>query len=176
MRDNLAVLPCSTQFTVSEFEEYFFHKEKIRLVVRTLRRPEKEHNRILFRSNQVVRTSHFEHLLRKRNGGNSDGSMLLHELIRDVKRSSDISELVIVLGNGAVVEYYNHTYADGEDIGHSSGLGNISLSNNALRALTLSQARDTYQRNVSAAREFETVYEFENFYRTAGSNTDNKPH
>lgn len=162
MRNNLAILPCSTQFTVSEFEEYFFHREKIRIIVRATRGLEKEHNRILYRANQVVRTSHFEQLLRKRNGGNSDDSMLLHELISDVKKGSDIDELAVVLGDGTIIEYSGYMMEHGVEIGHSN------LPVDAIRTYTLAQVRDGYQKCVNDARAFETAFEFENFYRTGG--------
>lgn len=174
MRDNLAVLPCTTQFTISEFEEYLFHREKIRLVVNAIRGTEKEHN-TLYRANLMVRTSHFEYLLRKCNSGSSEGSMPLHEFIDIVKKGSNISELTVVLGDGTAIGYNGYAMSQGVDMGVSRLPGRI------LSSYTLNDARNSYQKtsieaecfycpgrltDADAARKFEQRHEAENLYRS----------
>lgn len=128
-----SIIPCRTQFTVRELEEYLFYRERVRLVIRATTDP-----KVPVHESTWVGTSYFETQARAQHSLPQSDDMLLQHFVAAVFRSTDVSEISVMFGNGTAIDYLVN--------GHRSFIvKSSSVITACLGLLTIGDVRHSYR-------------------------------
>jgi hypothetical protein len=134
-------IPCKTPFTCREFEEYLFHREGVRLVIRIAADPDTP-----VHESTMINTSYFEAPFRAKEKPvfTQSNDMRLQDFVAGVLKTTDVNEVSIMLGDG--------TSADYTVIGRRSfTLKSSSILTASLDHMTLGDVRASYRRETNVA-------------------------
>ncbi len=135
-------IPCKTQFTVREFEEYLFHRERVRVVIRTLLEVDKP-----VYPETMVGTSYFETRFRSSHNQSQDDNLSLLGFVGRLFKTTDVQEISVILGDGSAIDYVRRDVDNGSDYKID-----IRLHADDERCfLVLHDVRSTYSQNVPIA-------------------------